>query len=581
MNLNTAEPMDQLFCRFKQMDGRSFQSYAKLAGCAFQQNEYRIQFRHIQGSPGAYPASVCLLSIPKIKLGLPSHCCSNSYRKIAAADYLLRSFGRAVKQHARQNHGTQGSGSFQPLEPPPQVLTRNVVRFSSNEVFIAFRISLPGSSDNRVIGDAATAMFAEELPLIIHYLKESAAHPRRPKKHCDTVEDFFSLQNSLEEYGLVAFIGDGAILPRRSGVSPLPLEKGVVPFKAPEELSVKVVLPNAGEVRGMGLRKGVNVLIGSGFHGKSTLLNALAKGIYPHIPGDGREQVITHGKALYVSSEEGRSIKGVDISAFIPELPGEADPQFLSTDNASSSTSEAAAIVEAIPAGAKFLLLDEDTSATNFLIRDHRMRMLIPEDKSTPFYDRVRELHDRFDVSTMIVVGGSSEYLGVADQVIAMRKYLPVSMAEKVRRLTLPKPFTPLFPAAISDQRRIQTRNFDPSYRAERLGKTIAVRIKPLRLQKKILEYGNTRLDLRSLTALVDPDQVLAIGYALLSAREKLREAHLSPAGLAVLIDEKIKAEGLDFLCPAGNEALFLASPRPLELAGAINRFRNLDSIGN
>ena len=245
------------------------------------------------------------------------------------------------------------------------------------------------------------------------------------KRHCECVEDMLLLQDTLSSKGLVAFVGDGALLPRESGISDLPAGFSVVPFKAPQELAVVVDLPNAGKIRGMGIRPGITVLIGGGYHGKSTLLNALVKAIYPHVPGDGREQVVADRSTVQVSAEDGRAIKGVDISSFLSTLPRGSDPKRFYTENASGSTSEAASIIEYVAAGAKLLLIDEDSSATNFLYRDRHMRELIPEDPITPLSDRVQQLYEKFGVSVLIIASAGSSYFGAANQVIAMREYLP------------------------------------------------------------------------------------------------------------------------------------------------------------
>jgi len=568
--------MDTLGVLLEALDGQPFQGYQKLLNRAFCNHTFRLGLVHVQGSPGAFPASVGHLTLKKSELGLDDGCLSSSARRMATADYLLRAFRAGVDTHARRNRGVQGSGSFQPLALPPQVLERNAVRFDAADVRMAFQISLPASKDNRILGRQALCMLTREMPAIVQALKASIARSAQLKKHCDVIEDWVVLQSRLPRYGLIAFIGDGAILPRQSGVCQAPMEEGAVAFQAPDRLAVEVEFPNAGRMRGLGIRPGVNVLIGGGFHGKSTLLNALAMGVYPHIPADGRERVVTHHDTAFVCAEEGRAINGLDISGFIDNLPGRSDAKRFRTQNASGSTSQAAAIIEAVLAGAKLLLIDEDSSATNFLIRDHNMRNLIPEDPITPLFDRVRELHDTHDVSTLIVAGGSSEYLGVAQHVIAMRNYLPVCMTEQARRLALPQPCKPAGPLTISDRRRLLIGNFDPAYHARRLDKTIGVRIKPLRLQERILEYGDAQLDLSKLIALVDPQQVLALGYALLLARIKYSDKPMSPSALAAALHARIEAQGLEILCGNDNKPLFLARPRQLELAGAINRLRNL-----
>jgi predicted ABC-class ATPase len=570
------QSMDALSARLRELDGRPFKAYQELLNQSYRHPGFRVEFVHIQGSPGAFPASVGHLTMDASELGLHSDCLSTDARRLATADYLLRAFQRSVVAHTRRNRGARGSGSYQPQHLPPEVLERNAVRWHAHRVRIAFHISLPGSSDNRVLGRQADDMLTGELAAVVRDFKASVRHSAQLMHHCDLIEDWVHMQKMLARYGLIAFIGDGAILPRRTGASQSPLEEGAVAFRAPDEMAVEVDFPNAGPMRGLGIRPGVNVLIGGGFHGKSTVLNALVRGVYPHIPGDGRERVITHPDAFFICAEEGRSIQGVDISGFIGELPARVDPTRFHTQDASGSTSEAAAIIEAVQSGAKFLLIDEDSSATNFLIRDPDMRRLIPEDPITPLFDRVQELYDRFGVSTLIVAGGSSDYLGAARHVMAMRNYRPVCMTGQVGRLNLPAPEKPTDPLTIRDRRRLLSDNFDPAYKARRLGKILAVRIKPLRLRERVLEYGNAQLDLTRLAALVDPHQVMAIGYALLLGRKALGQKPLSPSDLAASLSRRIEVEGLDTLCRRTAMPLFLSRPRCLELAGAINRLRNL-----
>ena len=564
--------------KIRVMDGQGYQAYQKLSDLAVNYSEYSIHFRHIQCSPGAFPASLCQVDFAADYLQVPPWVSLTSTRITAAEDYILRIFNEGVAQYAQQNRGSEGSGSFQPVSMPQQVLKRNIVQLSDEGVSIAFRVSLPGSLHKKVLGAEALQMLTVELPAVVLFVKEQIAERQGLQAHCECVEDMVVLQSRLDSQGLVAFVGDGSLLPRESGTSDLPASFKVVPFKAPEELSVVVDLPNAGRIRGMGIKPGITALIGGGYHGKSTLLNALAKAVYPHIPGDGREQVVTDQNAVLVCAEDGRSIKGLDISSFISNLPQELNPKNFNTDNASGSTSEAAAIVESVLAGAKLLLIDEDTSAANFLIRDRHMRELIPEDPITPLFDRVRELHEKFGVSTMIIAGGSSNYLGCADQVVAMREYIPDDMTSRVNALELPSAHVPVTHLSISDRRILALDNFNPQYSNERLKKSITVRIKPLRGQEcGIIEYGMDQINVRCLSGIVSPDQIVTIGYALLLARQrKLASKDCSPTALARKLMAIINKNGLNVLQPPDFPPLFFAEIRLPELAGSINRIRSL-----
>lgn len=560
------------------MDNQAYGSYRRLNNTCIAFDAYALYFRHIQGSPGAMPASVCELILPASNFPIPGWALSNEARSVAAADFVLRSFICGVEKFAKQNRGVDGSGSYQCPEMPQQILARNAVTFSAKGMSIFFRVSLPGTGSQKVLADEAEAMFCGELVDIAHRVKEDINDFQRLRAQCDLVEDMRHIQDRLEDNGLAAFIADGSMLPRSSGMSDKPANHGAIPFKAPQEAAVVLDFPNAGKVSGLGIRKGVSVVIGGGFHGKSTLLNAVGKGIYPHVAGDGRERVITSKNAMMVCAEEGRSIQGLDISAFINTLPIKADPRMFFTTNASGSTSQAAAILESMLAGADLLLIDEDSSATNFLMRDRHMRTLIPEDPITPLFDRVRELYEEHAVSTIVIAGGSSDYLGVADHVIAMREYVPVDMTAEAKALNRPLSHPPAGRLHISDRRKLLPGNFDPLFINQRMNKAVAVRIKALRGKAlEILEYGMDLIDVRSLKGIVDPDQMLTIGYCLLLARRlELATTGCSPSALARKVFDVVREKGLDVLQPHQSPPVFFVEIRLLELAGALNRMRSL-----
>ncbi len=560
------------------LEGRPFQLYQRLQNTAVHFDSFSLHFLHIQRSPGATPASVARLTVSSEYFPLPEWAVSSPARRTATEDFILRAFNEAGSCHARQNRGVDGSGSFQLFAMPQQVLSRNRVLLSAEAVSLSFLLSLPAGRKNLILAHEAEIMFNEELPAMVAACKKKLLDHPKLKHFLETIEDMLFLQEKLDARKLVAFIGDGSLLPRESGVSDSPAKTNVIPFVAPEELAVSLDLPNSGKVRGLGIRAGVTVLIGGGFHGKSTLLNALARAVYPHIPGDGRERVVSSKKSVVVSSEEGRSVKAVDISAFLSSLPDGYDVRNFSTENASGSTSQAASIIEAVCAGARLLLIDEDSSAVNFLIRDASMRRLIPDDPIIPLLDRVRGLYEQYGISTLLVAGGSSEYLGVADQVFAMRSYRPVSMDRESQALNIPRHNYTHDSLAVKDRRRILPDNFDPSFTNKRLLKTVPVRIKPLRTQEQnILEYGQDLLDLSRLPALIDADQLATIGYALLYGKNRLiGSGSFSPSRLAAVIVEMIENDGFAFLQPEELPPLFFSQIRTLELAGAMNRLRSL-----
>jgi predicted ABC-class ATPase len=392
------------------------------------------------------------------------------------------------------------------------------------------------------------------------------------KHHVETVEDADWLRQNLGERGLVAFIPDSAILPRRSGVDEHPLLNDAVAFQSPESLQVEFTCPNRGLITGMGIPVGVTLIVGGGYHGKSTLLRAIELGVYDHIPDDGRELVVTHPAAVKIRAEDGRSIASVDISPFINQLPQGRSTRQFSTTNASGSTSQAANIMEALESGAQLLLVDEDTAATNFMIRDRRMQQLIAKDKEpiTPFIDKVRQLYTDYGVSTILVMGGSGDYFDVADTVIAMENFQPQDVTEKAKAIaqqhtTERTPeggeqfgqITPRIPLAES---------IDPS-RGQR-----DVKLKVRDVDGVV--FGTEEIDLSAVEQIVERGQLRAIASAIVYAKEQyINERRTLPEILNCVMAD-IELQGLDIVSnlPEGDLVLF----RRFELAAALNRLRTL-----
>ncbi|MEE3327769.1 MAG: ABC-ATPase domain-containing protein, partial [Myxococcota bacterium] len=420
----------------------------------------------------------------------------------------------------------------------------------------------------------------------------------------ECVENQEAIRSELAGRSLVAFVADGSRIPRRSGASNAPMESdGVVPFKSPDSLAVEIEVPNPlpeegqTRLRGLGIQAGVTVIVGGGYHGKSTLLNALEHGVYPHIPGDGREYVVSSRDLVKIRSEDGRSVRGVDIHAFIDSLPSgptgssTAKPsatRSFSTDDASGSTSQAAAIAESVEAGATGLLLDEDTSATNFMLRDGRMQKLVHRDHEpiTPYVDRVRELFEEQGISTILVMGGSGDYFDVADCVIMMKNYSAEDVTSDARRI-----------AAESDNgRKPEFRNPLEAFskRSPLANSLVSSRgrrsIKINAKSRELILYGEESLDLRHLTQIVDSSQTQAIGWAIHLASQHLMGTHAEGSRAPLPSVEKVLDDlesildqnSLDVLghtvsgMPGERHPGRFARPRRFEIAGALNRLRSL-----
>lgn len=507
--------------------------------------------------------------------GTNSHLTTSSTRAVALRDYLARTLRELLKGQAIS------------IAPAGQeILERSSVNlhetwqddfstpaFNAPGPYLELRLrwSLPAFG-REIAGRQAARNLNLDLARAIASLdlRESELGAEA-WKHCQVAEDHAALQEILVERGWVAFLADGANLARRSGVSQLPLEGGV-PLTAPETLAQTVQLPHAGVVRGTAIPAGVTVIAGGGYHGKSTLLNAIARGIYPHIPGDGRELVATVPEAMAVRAADGRAVTGVDLRPFISHLPGrDADPAQFTTANASGSTSQAASIMESLelwgqPAQAA-LLLDEDTCATNLLIRDQRMRALVSSEREpiTPLVDRIRALHRERGISTLIVMGGSGDYLDVADQVLIMDSYRLVDATAQARQVCASQPRVdtslPDFP--------LPAQRLPQRPEAKRRGPS---RTRALGTQRLVLDRHE--VDVADVSGLVDEGQALAVAWALRALLEHHFDGRTSLPQALAQVAKRLDDVGLDALGEA--HPAFLVRPRLVDVGAAVNRLRSL-----
>ncbi|MGC1393827.1 MAG: ABC-ATPase domain-containing protein, partial [Coleofasciculaceae cyanobacterium] len=415
-----------------QLDARSYKAYKSIQN-SYNFPEFTLIIDRVQGDPFANPSQL-RVQIPQSIAGFPNNLYQNHSRAIALGDYIIRAFCQAT-QKISSRRGSGNSGLISIISVGQSVIERSAVLINNELLEIRFIVGLPAHG-RQIAGRMAAQILCDDLPKIIDSIKYQSLDAAAIKNHVETVEDADWLRQQLEANNLVTFIADGAILPRSSGVDDQPLDAAAVAFQTPETLRVEFTCPNRGLITGMGIPAGVTLIVGGGYHGKSTLLKAIELGVYNHIPNDGREFVVTQAKAVKIRAEGGRSVASVDISPFINQLPQSSTIQF-STTNASGSTSQAANIMEALEAGAKLLLVDEDTAANNFMIRDYRMQQLIAKanEPITPFIDKVRQLYNDYGVSTILVMGGSGDYFEVADRVIAMENFQPQDVTEKAKAI--------------------------------------------------------------------------------------------------------------------------------------------------
>jgi predicted ABC-class ATPase len=551
------------------IDGRGYKAYKDIQG-TYDFGNHTLLVDYVQGDPFASPSRV-RVHIPQIVAGFPENAFHSKSREIALRDFLTRQFSEAAKRICKGKRGTGKSGIIAIDRPGQEILERTSVFVTKDSVEARFVMGLPAFG-RRIAARHATAMFCEELFGIVQSLYFENCEKEALYNHIETAEDQDFLRDQLPSLKLAAFVADGSILPRVSGINPRPLTKGrVVPFRSPESLRVEVSLPNRGAITGMGIPEGVTLIVGGGYHGKSTLLNALELGVYNHIPGDGRELVVSNPQTVKIRAEDGRRIEKVDISPFIANLPFGQNTTSFSTEDASGSTSQAANIVEALEVGAEVLVIDEDTSATNFMIRDHRMQELVSKDKEpiTPFIDKVRQLHTDYGVSTILVIGGSGDYFDVADTVICMVEYVPHDMTETARAIA-EKYEAERNPEGGEHFGQITERiPLIHSFDASKGRRKVKISSRGLHF----IMFGRHKIDLGHIEQLVDASQTRAIGNAIHYAKKYMDGKRTLRDILECVLKDVNENPDSTNPHPIGDYAAF----RGLELAAAINRLRVLE----
>jgi predicted ABC-class ATPase len=563
-------PMKTLESELNAIDGKGYGAYKQIVG-TYDFGDFTLHIDYVQGDPFASPSRVRAV-FAKDVARIPEELLHSSPRRIAAADWLSRRLYCEFGPISRPR-GSGKSGIVRILRPGQAILERTSLQVSEKgAVAVRFTAGLPASG-RRVLGRQAADMLLNAVPAALRQVFAPATRDLDDlTRHARLAEDSAGLRAQLAERGLVAFIPNAAILPRHSGVDDRPLTASeAVRLQAPAGLEVTLEAPNRGAIPGLGIPNGITLIVGGGYHGKSTLLRAIENGIYDHIEGDGRELAVTVPGAVKIRAEDGRSIAGVDISNFITDLPRGEDTAHFSTANASGSTSQAAAIAEALEVGATCLLIDEDTSATNFMIRDARMQSLIADEDEpiTPFIDRARQMYEELGVSTVLVVGGAGDYFDVADTVIGMRRYRPADLTREAKNIA------GRFATERSHEggrwTRLRERVPDPaSIDAQKGRKSVSIKVQtPTRVL-----FGTEELELSALEQLVEEAQVRAVAQALIFAAGRWLDGRRTVGEALSGLMDQIGAGGLEVIDSRqpGDYAGF----RIFELAAALGRLRAL-----
>lgn len=543
--------MDVLTSTLKKLEKQNYRAYQQIKG-QYEFGDFTLYIDHIQSDP--YASASRLRATRAWSLtGLEWLREKSASYQTAARDFIARRFAELAKQENSLSISLTGQ----------TVLDNTAVLFTDQGIELRFRMNMPAEGRN-ILAKKALNILTFHLPKFIRRATiERELDKAALTQHCEVVEDQDALRAQLAEHNLVAFVANGSILPRVAGNCDLPMKEAVA-FNAPPSLSITLNTPNQGPLTGLGIRKGITLIVGGGFHGKSTLLTALERAIYNHIPGDGRERIVTDANAVKIRAEDGRCVHNLNLANYINHLPMGKSTADFSTQDASGSTSQAAWLQESIEAGASTLLIDEDTSATNFMIRDERMQALVSkgDEPITPLVDRIGQLRNDLGMSTLIVMGGSGDYLDVADTVIQMHDYQAVDVTEKAREVIARHP----------SERRNESESALQTFAARSFNRAALQKILAdgkFRVAAKgvdSLRFGKEFADLSALEQLECSAQVHAIGWLWFQLAQLPGWSQNPAKDMAAMLSDNWH----DNMPEHGD----LAKPRIVDAMAALNRMR-------
>ena len=576
---------EELRQQLRSINRKSYPAYKGLKGL-YHFGNYILSIDHVQGDPFASPSHVSI-QISHRDAGFPVEYYKDTLTGTTLCDYLTRQFEKQVSQYSFRAKGSGKSGLLTVSHCGQEVLSRTACEITEKGITARFFVGFPANGRTINATELEKILF-DFLPVCIHKsFFYSSLNAKELQNYIELADDQEFIRQTLPAKNLCAFIADGSILPRESGISSRPM-KASVPFTSPDSLRISMELPHKGKITGMGIPKGITLIVGGGYHGKSTLLNALELGVYNHIPGDGREYVITDTTAVKLRSEDGRFIKDVDISMFINDLPNKKDTRCFSTLDASGSTSQAAGIVESIEAGSHLFLLDEDTSATNFMVRDAFMQQVIQREKEpiTPFLERAEDLYKKAGISTILVAGSSGAFFHIADTIIQMDNYVPKNITASVKKLCsqYPLPAVSVTDFQLPHSHRIMSKPAESSNHLRhnsRGNHSDSGAAKPERLKTRIsgtdgFSLGRQEIDLRYTEQLIDTEQTAALGLLLKYAVEHLADGRRTLPEIVQFLWKNLSLHGLSFFTENQKISCGYAIPRIQEIYACLNRYRGL-----
>lgn len=562
---------DELMTLLRKIDHKGYPAYKDTKG-AYQFAGYVLDIEHVQGDPFASPSKIKLIVAGK-DAELPKELYNKKNKRIAVQDYLLRQFGKRLSKVSFTAHGSGKSGLMSVSRCGQEVLERSgcEIKETDGSVVVRMEIGFPANGRTINAGELIKILFTLLPDVVTNELMFRNVHKGNIRRAAELAENQDYIRTQLKKRDLAAFVADGAILPRESGVSQKPM-KNAVPFRTPESMKVVFELPNGEKLSGMGIKKGITLIVGGGYHGKSTLLEALERGVYDHIVQDGREYVITDATAVKLRAEDGRCITGTDISMFIRNLPNKVNTECFYTEDASGSTSQAANVIEAVEAGSEVLLIDEDTSATNFMIRDELMQLVVTKDREpiTPYIDRIRELYHRFGISTILVVGSSGAYFKKADAIIQMDEYRAYDITDAAKEQVQAyegdsEAQIQYAGVSLPDFQRCMLPN--KSFYDDRT----KIRVNG----SESVSVNKNTIDMRAVEQLVDAEQLRALGYICKHMHETVFNGKTTLQSAVEIVKTALEENGFASVC-GKMVPCDLAMPRKQEIFACMDRCRNV-----
>lgn len=552
---------------------KSYPAYKSLQG-SYRFPGFVLHIDHVQGDPFAAPSKVSA-EVDMRAAAFPEELFDKACKRNALQDYLIRKFGKVMSEYMFQAKGSGKSGLMSISRCGQEVLERTALEMDRKRILVRFEVGFPANGRTinalelkKILFDFVPACVKKSL-----YYKSLDAMAVR--KVVDLAEDQQFIREELVKRNLVAFVANGAVLPRESGVSDRPM-KGAVAFESPKSMEIELKLPHRGALKGMGIPRGITLIVGGGYHGKSTLLKALELGVYNHIAGDGREYVITDDTAMKIRAEDGRAVSHVNISPFINHLPNGKNTKDFSTEDASGSTSQAANVVEAVESGAGALLIDEDTSATNFMVRDALMQSVIAKEQEpiTPFISRARELYEKQGVSVILVAGSSGAYFYIADKILQMDTYRTYDITERVKKICTDWDDAP---EEMEEGSEKVWKKYNRLLKAGKVEKKHG-QIKTKQFGKDSFSIGRETVDIKYVEQIADSEQTTTLSCVLkviLERMEGQREQNLDM--MIEKVWKEMEQTGLRTLVSGSYISSSMAMVRKQEIYACLNRYRGFE----